>query len=262
MTSLPEAFYVPVGGLLTPTALCIGPWDARFQHGGPPAALLARAALAEAPDGFGLARLTVDLLRPIPLAPLRARASSTRVGRTVAWLDAELVDADDRVLARAWAVVIRRQGLSLPEPSEPSRPIPPSPDGVAPFVFPFFPAPIAYHRGVEVRVVRGRWPRNTCTAWMRLTAPLVAGEPTAPALALIALADACNGLAPAVLDLQTTFINADLTVHLGREPTGDHFAFAARSHADPSGVGLVQAAVFDAAGEIGRTAQSLVIARR
>ena len=44
------------------------PWDNRFQHGGPPSALLARAL--EEPGSF-LVRVTVSLLRPVPVGRVR-----------------------------------------------------------------------------------------------------------------------------------------------------------------------------------------------
>jgi len=259
VSDIPSYFYRAQGDLLHPTALCIGPWSSDLQHGGPPSALLARAIRERAGDARRLCRVSVDLLRPIPLRPIRATASISREGRRATWTSAELRDEDGTLLARATAVSMRRTQLALPPAPAAPRPPPPSPEGTAPFVFPFFPAPIAYHRGVQVQIVAGSWPTEPCTAWMRLTAPLVGGEPTHPTDALIALSDACNGLSPAVLDLRATFVNADLTVHLAREPIGDSFAFQARSLADPSGVGLGQAALFDVHGELGRSLQSLVV---
>jgi hypothetical protein len=40
---LPQALFVVDGARFVPTVLCRGPWSADAQHGGPPAALLARA---------------------------------------------------------------------------------------------------------------------------------------------------------------------------------------------------------------------------
>ena len=69
---MPAALFEPDGQLLVPTALTVGPWDPGSQHGGAPSALLARAVEAEpAPGPVRLARLTVELLRPVPLTPLR-----------------------------------------------------------------------------------------------------------------------------------------------------------------------------------------------
>src|ERR1700722_8888734 len=50
------------------TGLARGPWDPEAQHGGAPAALLARAfeLCAPSPD-LALARLSYEFLRPVPL---------------------------------------------------------------------------------------------------------------------------------------------------------------------------------------------------
>src|SRR4051812_42825407 len=68
MAELPPALYEPDGDVLVPTALTRGPWDPRHQHAGPPSALLARAieAAGGIEDGQ-LARITVDILRPVAL---------------------------------------------------------------------------------------------------------------------------------------------------------------------------------------------------
>src|ERR1700742_3980790 len=58
-----------------PGALARGPWDPRAQHGGAPCALLAHVAEQAAPGpGWQLARLTVELVKPVPIALLRTRA--------------------------------------------------------------------------------------------------------------------------------------------------------------------------------------------
>ena len=58
--------YVPEGDAFVPTELARGPWDARAQHGGAPAALLAREIEAEGGDQ-SVVRLTYEFLRPVPL---------------------------------------------------------------------------------------------------------------------------------------------------------------------------------------------------
>src|SRR5438046_1791967 len=47
-----------------------GPWDAAAQHAGPPAALLGRAVEAAARPGMRVTRMTFDIARPVPIAPL------------------------------------------------------------------------------------------------------------------------------------------------------------------------------------------------
>src|SRR3954452_23588135 len=80
-----------------------GPWSPDAQHGGPPAALLARAVegLAER-SRARMARFTMELLGPVPVGPVEVTASVRRPGRSVQLLGAELYDvARGRVAASA-----------------------------------------------------------------------------------------------------------------------------------------------------------------
>ena len=70
------------------SALTRGPWSNEHQHGGPPAALLARAIDAlrvrEEDPPMQLTRLSVELLRPIPIAaPLEVQTEVMVAGRRV-----------------------------------------------------------------------------------------------------------------------------------------------------------------------------------
>ena len=87
-----EAFYEPLGdGRFRSTAHTGGPWDPRVQHAGPPAALLGRALERCAPrDGFVLARLTFEILGPVPVAEVEVAAAVVRPGRSVELLEGEL----------------------------------------------------------------------------------------------------------------------------------------------------------------------------
>ena len=253
------AFYDRRDDTFIPTPNCIGPWDVNAQHGGPPSALLAGAAerFGEDASSFAVARVTVELLRPVGFVPLSVAVSPIRMGRQAQWLQAEL-RGGDRVLARANVLRIARSQLELPPRTQPE-PAPPGPEGLEDFVFPFFQSEEGYHRAVDLRVAGGEWGKGPCAAWLRPKFPLVLGEQTSPLEALMIVADATNGVAPALPIGDYAFINPDLTVHVSRPPTGDWFVLDARSIAETSGTGLVQSRLFDRGGEIGRCLQSLVI---
>ena len=261
MPDLPEAFFVPDEDRFVPTALTIGPWDPRLQHGGPPSSLIARAVDQFGDDAadFEVLRLTVDLVRPVPLVPLRVRVDPLRMGREAQWLTATLFGPDDRTLAVGHALRVRRVELDLPDPHTPPRSAPALPDSVASFAFPFFPVDVAYHRAVDVRVVEGSWPIGPVTAWIRQRVPLVLGEAPSPICRVMAVVDAVNGVSPALVLGRFSFPNADLTVHLRRPLVGEWVGLAARSTPDAGGAGLVQAELFDAGGEIGRCLETLVV---
>lgn len=254
------AFYVRDGDRLCATEYTRGPWAATLQHGGPPAALLAGAIARVGADAsaFTVARLTFDFLRPVPVGAFTIEVEPGRAGRRVDRVVARLLHDGVEVL-RASGLRIRRTDLSLPPPRCPRHAAPRGPAGIEPWTFPFFRDEIAYHRAVEARISRGVWGKGSATAWMRLLVPLVAGEPTSPLETLVSLADAGNGVCPVLDTRDNTFINADLTLHLDREPTGEWFALDARSTADRAGVGLTQSELFDRNGEIGRALGSLVV---
>src|ERR1700712_5317658 len=103
------SFYEPLGGdRFASTPATAGPWSEQAQHGGPPAALLGRA-LERLEEGTPrvLGRFTMDLLGPVPVAPLSVAATVLRPGRTVSLRQAELSDESGRGLAR-----LRRTSLA------------------------------------------------------------------------------------------------------------------------------------------------------
>jgi hypothetical protein len=85
------SFYEALGdGRFASTPHTRGPWDPAFQHAGPPAALLGRALeRCEPRDGMLLARLTFEILRPVPVGEVDVAARVVRPGRSVQLLEAE-----------------------------------------------------------------------------------------------------------------------------------------------------------------------------
>src|SRR5207247_2937553 len=95
---MPNALFERDGARFVPTELCRGPWSPDAQHGGSPAALLARAAERfEGGEEMQVARLTVELLRPVPLVPLTVAARWARPGRKVQIVEASLRAGDSEV---------------------------------------------------------------------------------------------------------------------------------------------------------------------
>ena len=117
-------------------------------------------------------------------------------------------------------------------------------------------------RAVDIRIAEGAWSKGPLTAWMRPRVGLVEGEPSSPLERAMIVVDATNGLAPALSTEAFAFINPDLTVHLHRPLAGEWLCIAGRSIPEPLGTGLVQGALFDPGGEVGRCLQSLVVRAR
>jgi hypothetical protein len=258
--SAPESFFIPDGDRFIATELTRGPWSPVLQHGGPPAALMARAVERAAP-GHEVARLAVEFLRPLPIAPLTVEARPIRAGKKVQFIGVT-VTADGKERARATAVCVRRAALDLEPVRRAGMFTPPTPEACAPFEFPFFSDRVGYQTGMEIRIAGGAWGSGEMAAWMRLRAPLVAGEAPSPLMRVMAAADSGNGISVG-LDLRRwTFVNPDLTVHLARPLEGEWVCLESSTVAEPTGVGLAATVLHDVRGPIGRSSQCLFIDAR
>ena len=128
-------FYEPLGGNhYRATKHTVGPWDPGSQHGGPPAALLARAIEVTSPSWPAtVARMSVDILSPIPVSDMLVRSRVLRPGRSVELVEAEL-DAFGRTVMRAQAWRIRQAELQLPRDDQTPDPVPMFPAGKSPLL--------------------------------------------------------------------------------------------------------------------------------
>ena len=254
-----DAFFLVDGPRFQATPLTRGPWDDRFQHGGPPAALLAStlASYGDDADEFDLARLWFEFIRAVPIAACEITVEVEHAGRASQRL-AAMLHVDGRPAMRARGLRIRRQALDLPEGDHQPPPWP-DPEGLEPFVFPFFKHEVGYHRAVELKVAEGAWGRTPVGFWGRPTVPLVAGRPLRPLEALVILADAQSGMGVPLDPLTYSFANPDLTIYFERNPTGRWFGLDIRSRANEAGFGLAQSAIRDEVGWVARAAQALII---
>jgi len=253
-----DAFFLPDGEHYLSTPLTRGPWDARFQHGGPPSALLTQTLQQQVDDDLALARVTLDFLRPVPIDRLHIRVDPLRGGRTVQRISARLCHRDEAIL-EATALFVRRHALQPPRHDDPPWP---DPESLDPFVFPFFRWEEGYAQAVDVRIVDPPWGATPIRCWGRSRVDLIAGHPTTPEAQVLVLADAESGMGPPVDPLAFTYVNPDLTVYFGRPPASDWIGFDIRSFAGPQGCGLSESGLRDSRGVFGRSAQSLVVRSR
>lgn len=256
-------FYESIGNdRFRATTRTVGPWSPAAQHGGPPSALLARALEGCSPRADArIARVTVELLGPVPVGELEVTARLVRPGRSVELVEAAM-SAGGREVARASAWRIRTRSLDLeptPAAATPSLPLP----GLEARVEPAPPWVGGYLASVEWRFAHGGWDMpGPAAVWTRLTVPLVAGEPVSPLVRLLAVADCGNGVST-TFDLATWyFINPELTVHVLRPPVGEWVCVDARTAVDPGGVGLASSELSDEQGLVARGAQALLVGPR
>lgn len=259
------AFYEPDGDFFRATELTRGPWDPGAQHAGPPAALLGYA-IERLPDrgDFQVGRVTFEILRSVPIAPVRVEARIARPGRRVQMVEAELTDAAGEVLmlARGWR--LRTARLELPAEALVASQPPAPPEEASESGF--FPTEQehGYHSAMEVRFVAGGFLEpGPATAWLRMRQPLVAGEEPTPLQRTLVAADVGNGISAALDFRRYLFINVDLTVQLERMPKGEWIGVDAATLPRSKGIGTAESTLFDEGnGRIGRALQTLLISER
>lgn len=258
-----SAFFSIQDGCLAATPHTRGPWSPDHQHAGPAAALLARAVEKHLPADppMQVARMTVEILRPVPIAELTVNTETVHGGRRMQLVEARLADTGGKPLMRARALAIRTADIPVSADSpEDGMPLPP--DESTPFEFPFWTGDAGYHTAMEMRIARGEVGRGPVACWLRMRVPLVAGETPSPLQRVMTAADSGNGVSM-VLDLRThTFVNPDLTVYLHRLPVGEWVCLDAATIPQSHGIGLADTRLLDERGVIGRGDQSLIIQHR
>ncbi len=228
-----------------------------MQHGGPPSALMTRAieGLPEA-EGRVIGRIVVELLGPVPVAPVSVATSVVRTGRSVALIEATL--STDRPVARAtaWLFPDLPSGLPSTDRAPASEPG----DGV----LREFPGSwsAGYLDATEWRWVSGELGDGRAAVWMRPRVSLVDDEPWSPIPRLMSLVDSASGVASALDPADWLFINTDLTVHVVRRPVGEWLYLEAETMLTSTSVGLATSSVYDEQGLVARTAQALLVAKR
>ncbi|WP_257231554.1 thioesterase family protein [Streptomyces sp. Rer75] len=263
MESLPESFYRHLGGgRYASSPATAGPWSPKTQHGGPPSALLGRALERHAArEGLRIARITLDLPRPVPVGELEVHVRTLRSGGRTELLEGELTaDGKSVLVARAWKIA------TSPADTPSLRPVPDPPE--LPRAQPAQTMAGAHLDGY-ISAMEWRFePGNAFdtpgpgTAWARQRIPLVAGEEDTPLTRALTLADS-NWAVAFELDHQQRFvINTDITLALHREPVGEWFCIRAATAASPHGSGLALGQLDDEAGDCGRILQTLLVADR
>lgn len=253
-----QAMFLPDGDdAVIATVLTQGPWDPNAQYGGTPAALLTWA-VERVPTlvPMRIARLTVDMHRPVPLGRLQVGTEVVREGKRLQIVVARLHDDRDREVARATALRFRT-GSGPAAWTDPDLPAVTTP--------PFGPV-----RPQQVRTddrngfagaleVRDAGDRSPATSWYRATRPVVAGEEPSSTVRL-AWASDFTANSGNHLDLSRwSAINADLTISLGRAPTGEWTGVAARSWYATDGIGHSRADLFDREGLVGTCTASILV---
>lgn len=258
-----EALFLRAGESYIPTQLAGGPWSPQHLHGGPPTGLLAQVLeTAASGSGMRLARLSVDLLRPVPHQPLQIVTETIRNGRRLQLLAASLL-ADGVEVSRASALFLAQQESSVPDygqfapqhlPARQDRPISTLAELAG------FPDQrhglVGLHTTAETCLIDGVRGQGRGRVWMRLPVPVVAGEPSSLTVQAATLCDFGNGIGQLRVDERTGTINTDITLYLHRNPASEWLGLDARSRMETNGSGLVETILYDEHGLVGRVVQA------
>jgi hypothetical protein len=255
-----DAFYEPLGDdRFRSTPHTAGPWSADSQHMGPPSALLARQLEQTAPAGSALARITVEVLGPVPVAELTVRSWVARPGRSVQLSHAELSAAGRPVAtAAAWWIATSDSaevaaGLPAPLP-----PIDSATPGSIPTGW-----QSGYLQAMEWLSLKGGiGSPGPATVWIRQRVALVDGEPPTGLQRLMAVADSGNGVSNRLDPREWFFINTELTVHTWRMPVGEWIGLDANTTIGPQGLGVATSTLHDQDGPVGHGSQALLVRPR
>jgi acyl-coenzyme A thioesterase PaaI-like protein len=237
-----------------------GPWASELQHGGPPNALLARAAERLAAHETGRTdlvgvRLAAEFVGPVPVGAVVTRARVVRAARTAVLVETALSAAGrDCVYARVWLVADRdTSGVSPPSP-----PAVEPPAGLPPLA-----ASFPYADSIEWRAVRGNIDQlGPGAVWARPRIELLEEQRLSGLQRAVLLGDSASGISSALDWSQWSFLNIDLDVHLARPVIGEWLHMDAATQLGPNGSALARSTLGDVHGPVGATAQTLVVAKR
>lgn len=248
-----EPYWRVDGPRLVPEPAARAPWgDHDMVHGRLLTALAARAVEQEHGESdFQCTRLTVDLFRAAPLAPVEVATDVVRKGGRLRAIDVEIT-SEGNAIARASALLLRR-GAQPPTEAW----LAPTWDAAHPEELETTDTPEAAFLPIEARHItpggfRGPGRKRI---WLREICGLVDGEEWTPLTRVAAVADLTNALANSGEE-PNAFINADVSLSLGRLPVGEWIGLEVADHVSVDGVSASSCDLYDEFGRIGSSTVS------
>lgn len=207
-----------------------------------------------------LARVAVDILRPVPVGTVTVSTRTVRPGKRVALLEAVMQAGGQEVLrAQGWCIA-RSDGLPvIARPEVP--PAIPDPPAKTPSFHGMYTD--GYVSAIDWRFASGSFDQlGPCKAWGRPRIPLLPGEDPSPMARTLLVADSGSGISATLDPARFIFINVDLTVVLQRDPAGEWVLLDAVTTMGGNGTGLCETLLYDGTGVVGSAAQTLLVAQR
>ena len=251
--SAPTSFYTGQAGAFAATELAASPWNPAHQNGVAIVALMAHL-IEQTPtlEPMMLARLTVDIARPTPLAAFEAECIVVREGRRMQNLEVTFRAAGE-ICARATALRVRladspvsTEALDYPTPED-------TPEkSLARRQGP--------RAGLETRVLKGGLlDPGPGRGWARPAVDILAGVPASPLVAAAMAADVGSGLSSIFEHGVWAFANTDVAIHFVRPPESDWIFIDAGTVSAGEGSALVNSVLADRRGPFARAHQTLFV---
>lgn len=262
----PPYMYEADGDAFVPTRSAHGYWMPNTLSGSAAASLLGHVLQRDhLPEGWVPVRLSIDMVRMPPAAPLRVDAKVLHESGRLKLVEARLM-AGDTLVTLALCQIARR----TTQPANPvwqSAPWPaPHPDtlpgmrhwgrwdlrAIAP-EHPRFQreTPAGGDRAHSNAAVLGHLAHaDARQAWLRTQQTIVQGEPLTPFLHLVTTADFASPLTHSSA-FGIDFVNTDFTIHLHRLPRGEWLGYELAGHSSADGVAVGEAAIHDVDGPLG-----------
>ncbi len=266
------ALFVRDGDCFIPNEIAASVWSSKTIHGGASSALMV-ATMEDrfSSDDMQLSRLTVDLFRPVPMAPLRVLCKTIRDGKRIKIFDVSLYNEDLEV-GRASGLILQKNAVEIPEYAQNDVTLPEEIERA------FSQTEIVGLSGVE-RMIKGGAITGLRAlillkpvflnigighgcSWVKLPINVVEGRENSPLLNVAVLADFANGFSQVRLSDEVGFINADLTINLYRMPVSEWLCVDATAYPQTTGLAMVDTLLYDEQGAIGRVSQSNLVQRR
>ena len=257
-----RALFRVTGNLATPSEFTRGPWMPTAQHGSPPSALLQRIVEQEIDSDQWIARISIELLAPVPLTELSFDIDRSRVSRRVDVATARLC-SDGRTVARATARLLRKSEPVTSEASAVEGPFPlpgPEAEREAPAWFVGEDHITFHQRALQHRWVSGDFEKpGSAVCWQRHRMPVVQGEEPTAQQRVMAVADIASGVS-SVFSAASGYgmINSDLDVAFIRPAIGEWLRTDATTRLGLHGTGVCVNTLSDEHGVIAHGTQTLL----
>lgn len=249
-----EALFQFDHGCYHPTDRARGPWTPNALHGSPVAALLVHVVEQERSPELQLGRLTLDLCRPVPYAPLSVVIERAREGRRVA-VYRLTIETGGEPLIYATALCLRRAAPDSGNGPQYQPYAPPPP----PESLPAIPldrrgnAWISYPGTLEMRFHRAPGLAAPAEVWIRADAPVLSSIEPSPAVRAASIADFVSPFAN-MSDGAAAYVNADINLQLYRPPVGEWHCLSIITRNTADGIAVSQALLQDQSGPYGAAA--------